>query len=349
MSDEIFSLIIQGPIKSKGLSGRSGHKNKNMVTPADVVEYDCKANIVRIIEDFGHLFDQVVLSTWAGEIDGWSPPPKLKVLQLQDDGLEADGRWSNDKAKEVNINNKYRKLYGIKCAINSLNESDLNRHHVLCIRTDEYLDLNEFIRCVCEYRDKGHKSNDLLFVTHRRDSRGSIGEHYISGNICAVEALCDSLLTLRSCELHGSIHKEIWLKHAFVNNFDAIGVRRQYYFPTGLGMKSSHVKTIWEYEKEKVFRPLSKKLLAEMIWRGEAVTNDYMKKKENCTFSDDLLKVPSRGSSSFTCYAFMPMFLAVNFRELHKYQKLVGHEMYLPNRIRWVLQKVCRRIIGGRV
>ncbi len=53
------ALIVQGPILSSGMSG-SGKW---------VEGYNCSDNILNVLDTYGHLFDDVVISTWNGEGD----------------------------------------------------------------------------------------------------------------------------------------------------------------------------------------------------------------------------------------------------------------------------------------
>lgn len=344
-----FSLIIQGPLVSSGLSGRSGHKNKNNVSEGDIVTFNCKPNVERIVEDYGSLFSEVILSTWRGELKGWSPPLGVRVVESDPEGLNAEQYFSNDTVDVVNVNNKYKKLYGISKALNCLEFAGGSRHHVLCMRTDEYIDIAEFFRCICEYKGQRHHSDALLFVTHRRDDSAGIGEHYISGDVRAVRSLCDAMLAFRPCELHSSIHKEIWLKNAMVNYFERIGVKAEYYFPTARGMRSSQVRRIWEHQCSYVFRPLSKTLLASMEWRGEPVSDDYMRKKKACTFSEDILGCDDRApvvAGGFRRSWALPKFLVVDFDKYQRYVDFTKIKRPLAMTLhRWVWLAI-RRIKG---
>ena len=62
------ALLIQGPLKSIGRSGKTSSVDLHKIQSSDVIAYDCRKLISELINKYGYLFEQIILSTWNDEI-----------------------------------------------------------------------------------------------------------------------------------------------------------------------------------------------------------------------------------------------------------------------------------------
>ena len=62
------ALLIQGPLKSVGRSGKTESADLSKIKDTDVISYDCRKLISLLVKKYAYLFDQIILSTWDDEI-----------------------------------------------------------------------------------------------------------------------------------------------------------------------------------------------------------------------------------------------------------------------------------------
>jgi hypothetical protein len=59
-----IGLIIQGPLVSNGKSRKQSNIPSGRLNKSDLVEYDCRDNIKKIISTYNSSVSQIVISTW---------------------------------------------------------------------------------------------------------------------------------------------------------------------------------------------------------------------------------------------------------------------------------------------
>jgi len=77
-----IGLVIQGPLSSRGLSGKT-YRRFGAETEDDIVTYDCVPGLLELIGQARGDFHHVVCATWASE-----NPDKLRTMA---EGLEPGG------------------------------------------------------------------------------------------------------------------------------------------------------------------------------------------------------------------------------------------------------------------
>ena len=121
-----YGLVIQGPLSSTGIAGDG----------TTVSEFDCLAPIQRTLSRFGHLFEEVVVSTWEGE-----EPEKLSKIR----NLGATVIVSEDEGLDVAPDGGNR-LRQYTTALQGLRAIKNPEIFALKIRSDQELDITAFLR-----------------------------------------------------------------------------------------------------------------------------------------------------------------------------------------------------------
>src|SRR3989344_3877342 len=132
-----IGLVIQGALLSVGRTGNKLHQTpEQLKKEGGVIEYDCRENIQKIIDDFGHLFDEIVVSVFDNQLkdgDGWRG---AKIVSAADPGgIKQEGHYKD--------NNKYRQFLSTLNGLKELEKSGVQ--YAVKTRTDIYLDLEKLV------------------------------------------------------------------------------------------------------------------------------------------------------------------------------------------------------------
>lgn len=207
-----FILIIQGPILS---IGRSGKTNSETEFKADsIIEFDTTENINKLVNKFGNLFEEIILSTWQSENTSLiNKHEKLNIIKNIEPISPIIGKFDN----HVILNNKYKQIIGLKLGIESITIKESNDIYLIKIRTDQYIDLENLIDWITiNY----NIINDKICVPHFRLSQLNnvvspyIADFYWGGKKEKILTLCDSLLAYNNFEFESIIHYDIFFKYA---------------------------------------------------------------------------------------------------------------------------------------
>ena len=91
----LISLIIQGPLISIGVSG------KTMGNDRGVVSYDCIDNINTIISNYGDMFHEIIISTWDDGVHVNYNPKGARVIRIHNPYEYIDYKKSKKKSNIV--------------------------------------------------------------------------------------------------------------------------------------------------------------------------------------------------------------------------------------------------------
>jgi hypothetical protein len=262
-------LVIQGPLMSPGLTGADILKRKE---ESIFIDYDCRNNIQRIIDDYGHLFDSVVVSTWKKEIVPGESFVGADLVTADDPGASSTYEFS----KFFKNNNRYRQFYGILQGVKYL-EKNKGVEHIIRIRTDQYLNLERLI-VDFEQRVGRIKSKDAaLFVPLlQTKKRYHILDFYFGASKQSLKKFCEAMLAFDCAEFALSVHNEIVLKYAYVNYKNEIKVSDQAYFSKSSALISStEGNKIYDHMLSHVFFSFDTSILETLEWRGKPVLNKW--------------------------------------------------------------------------
>lgn len=272
-----ISIVIQGPIISSGNSG-SGSINTN---------FDCSANIQRLIHESEAIVDGYVLATWKDQVFDFQDA-KLKVIHLDDPGPQKT-------FFSTTLNNDFRQMFGchegVKFAIEQFSPD-----YVVKVRTDQYVDIvsliSHMILVDTSTEDYRHASQEgyIYFPNMLSWSPYSVGDFYIGGhtndllNFFAAQILYSkhSFSNVRPW-----VHSDIILKHAYRNLKNTLNLPTFYFFPNitpafrldihpapGGFKYSSEVLILWAEILTKSISIYPKEIAATMEWRGSTFATE---------------------------------------------------------------------------
>jgi len=262
----VVNLIIQGQLISKGITGAFDPKEKAYRT----VTFDCRKNLDTIISKYGHLFDNIVITTWKNQPITYTNK-NAKILYLEDKFDQEYLKTTN--AKIPKINNKQRQFYSTLKGCEYL-ESKGHKENVLKFRTDQIIDFTKAL----PFFEKEKNSNKIFipFILLKRNNiiypKIHFSDYYFYGKLQNIKSLCD--IQLKEKERANTPHRDVFLKYAWHKFGKTLGVDEKYYHyhcRTGFIFKQN-AKIVEKTYKE-LFAPMPKQCLSSLIWRGEPISD----------------------------------------------------------------------------
>lgn len=262
MSKKI-GLVIQGPLIS---IGRTGDKMRQSVEQLQkeggVIHYDCRDNINRIISEFGHLFDSIVISTWQNEIKEGEHFPSATLIAAPDPGgIEQKGHYKD--------NNKYRQFVSTLNGLNELEKRGVD--YAVKTRTDIYLDFDKLLKSFFA------GDTEKIGATVMHPKTFLLHDLYFVAKFKKLKDFCEAILAYDKFEFIPSVHREIILKPAYALYRGKIGVPEWAYFPVypPLGV-AAKTRKVFDYMFEHVYFNLDPQIFAETLWRGTLFPSDHI-------------------------------------------------------------------------
>lgn len=270
-----WGLAIQGPLLSKGVTGRAAMGKltagwKSAITPDDIVEFDCRENIRRIVRAYGPLFSEIVLATWKSEVGSNEEFEGVRLLELEDPlkHLEVGVHSNPDRRARLPIN-KLRQYVSSAASVQALHDVDF----ILRIRTDHFLDAAAIVNHVENFEDRDSR----IFVPGFIRSAGmQIDDRYFAGKASQLRRFFDSLVAHNCAEFCSDVHMELWLKYAY-ERFGCGGSQSERaFFPrAGRAEDISHdTVLIGRRAFKELFAPLPRDVWMSVEWRGEPLVVD---------------------------------------------------------------------------
>jgi WavE lipopolysaccharide synthesis len=297
-----YSLVIQGPILDRG--------------------FNCSDSISKVLRDFGHIFNQVVISTWEGQSKHLSLETSFSAEVIENrDPFSTERPWPD---------NRLRQWVSSLNGIDKVNEGST---HVVKIRTDQYFDLSLFLR---EYEENCRQNNDYL----ARNPGGFI--HALALYRRLHYALCDFALVGPKSSIRDFYFAQVKFRDTiFTRSIDIPEVDsvRKYLFHTkdefdfeipkalfmpnipssleGMAQRTIRgdqaVLALWEFALRQIFSVSSRDVIRNLEWRGSLISQDYVSDTFACRdewlkrrqtlvlrqFSDAVKKQPTRFPNLF--------------------------------------------------
>ena len=286
MKKRKFGLIIQGTLTSKN------KKIKNHV-------YDCNINIKNLLDNFSHLFSEIVLATWENEKSKISKEilkfKKLKFLFLKDPGIPE--LYSNDLS-----DNRLRQFYSSYKGIESFSDEI---EVVIKIRTDLYIDLKKTIDFFQIEEDRKTKLLKLKFEGVICSKRFYLTHPYWlsdflyigNKNIMREFFLCQIKYKKERFALYkrGLPEGDSILKFLFFNRKKIKVFSESKYFPSLPkkldGTCCVYYKNefdLWQFAIRQYFSVLPYEITKTAIWKGKNYHKYHEKKRKIYGFKDFL-------------------------------------------------------------
>lgn len=296
-----YALLIQGPLLSIGKAGHIAEVKKRSLGKDEFISYDCRNNISKLVSDFGDLFDRIVVSTWENEVKAGDVWPGVEIVAEPD-----PGEVKRDEYVPRSIN-KYRQFIGIQNGLKVLKNSSID--YVVRIRTDQYLDLRELISLLNSQEEK-NDTYEKIFVPFVRRDDFFVHDIYLAGTVQGLEKFCEAMIAYKKFEFIWCVHREMVLKHAFVNYKEYIKVKDSDYFTWWPSLGSSKAtKKIFSFMFDNIFVPFPPAVFRTVVWRGTKLSEEHIR----------LQKIDSESTSVRKNLVNVPSFISTNWRRYYEF------------------------------
>lgn len=309
-----IGLVIQGALMSVGRTGDKLHQSpEQLMKEGGVVHYDCRDNINRTIQEFGHLFDEIVVSVFDNQLKPGDSFPGAKLISFPDPG-------SIKQAGHYKDNNKYRQFISTLNGLKELEKSGID--YAVKTRTDIYLDLGKLL----ESFFAGDTKKIGATVVHPKTFL--LHDLYFVAEFKMLKDFCEAILAYDKFEFISSVHREMVLKHAYVHYRKAIAVPDSAYFPIfppdGVSVAT---RRIFEYMFENVFFSLSPEIFRSTLWRGTYFDADHVSSLVEVKSSPRKYNIPGFISTDWDRYFY--------FRQQMSGQKITFRNKMMMHLGRW--------------
>ncbi len=322
-----IGLVIQGALMSVGRTGDKLHQSpEQLMKEGGVVHYDCRDNINRTIREFGHLFDEIVVSVFDNQLKPGDNFPGAKLISFPDPGsIKQEGHYKD--------NNKYRQFISTLKGLKELEKSGIE--YAVKTRTDICLDYGKLL----ESFFAGDTRKIGATVVHPKTFL--LHDLYFIAEFKMLKDFCESILAFDKFEFIPSVHREMVLKHAYVNYRDKIGVPDWAYFPTypPVGVSAASRK-VFDYMFENVYFSLDPLIFKNTLWRGTYFPDDHISSLTKGKISSRKYNIPGLISTDWKRY--------FHFRLQIFGQKIsIGDKIVIIiGRLGWRLWNLARRLIN---
>lgn len=274
-----IGLVIQGPLISIGRTGDKMRQSaERLQKEGGVIHYDCRENINRIIREFGHLFDEIVISTWDNEVKPEDRFIGAKLVSQPDPGgIKQAGHYKD--------NNKFRQFLSTHLGLVELEKGNIE--YAVKTRTDIYLDFEKLINSFF--------SNDTekLGATVVHPKTFLLHDLYFMARLPLLKKFCEAILSYDRFEFIPSVHREMILKHAYVEYRNKIGAKEWAYFPiyppVGVNVET---RKVFDYMFKHVYFNLDPEVFKKTLWRGTSYPQDHVASLINGTPSTRRINLP---------------------------------------------------------
>ena len=143
-----FGLIIQGPLLSIG-RGVSSYKKKAETSENEIIKHQCDETIISNIENYGNVFEKIIISTWKDEkiskklSEYIKSKNNVEIYQFSKSDvpelpkLKVPSSWSKEMSSIMNVNNNLNQYTGCKLGLVKLENVDF----VIRVRTDQEINI----------------------------------------------------------------------------------------------------------------------------------------------------------------------------------------------------------------
>ena len=266
-----INLIIQGPMVSVGRSGKTDD-GRSIINKDYLIEYKCYDNVNKIIAQFSHLFEMIILSTWNDECtDFINDHPKLLIKKYTAPSSKSLGDYDT----KLILNNKDKQVFGIKMALNELISNGYSESYVIRIRTDQYFDLGKLTDWLMSNR--GY-INDKIGIPHFRMSNVNgllspyLADFYFASKTSRLIELFNAYLSYKSFEFEEIIHYDLLLR--YIHYLSPANLKKYVFNYSSIYTKQFYSLVMSYLVKRFYSLPID--LYLNLEWRGNS-WNDEMK------------------------------------------------------------------------
>jgi hypothetical protein len=252
------ALILQGPIQSR--------------------DFDCQENIKNIIDEFGHLFDYIIISTWEEsglKKEDW---PGVHIIESKDVGTGKD-------IHGFNVGNRRRKIYCGYYGVQYLKEN-FETDYVVINRSDQFFDLKEVLtHMVSNDKKYNHyqrvqQKGFLYFTSFFRNNPYMTNDFVFAGRTEVVENFLNASIHYEKIIFRQNAsfpEGDFILKHIYQNLKPFFNYQEYKYFPHIQKYSASVFKipypiqilSLWQETLKHSISFFPKEISQSLLWRGQ--------------------------------------------------------------------------------
>jgi hypothetical protein len=261
-----IGLVIQGALLSIGRTGDKLHQTPaELMKNGGVIEYDTRENVNKIIKEYGHLFDEIVVSVFDNQLRPDEYFEGAKIVSAPDPGgIKQVGHYKD--------NNKARQFLSTLNGLLELEKSGMD--YAVKIRTDIHLDLTSMLGAFFEGIKDGNHS--AIYATVTNPPTFLLHDLYFAAELKALKNFCEAILGYDRFEFISSVHRDMILKHAYMFYKDEIKVPEWAYFPIfPPGGVCKETRAVFDYMFKHIYRSLPEEIFRQTLWRGTYFGADH--------------------------------------------------------------------------
>lgn len=271
-----YNLVIQGPIVSTGLTGKT-YINKGKVDYQSlIVNYNCIENIQKTLRNYGHLFKQVIIATWENapiEESDIAFCENCKLIKIKDNTRIYKSNFYTTPSGQVNLIRQFLSTKEGILALDDAKEDD----YIIKMRTDQHINLDMLLQL--------HQANseedraDKIYVSCIDKHR--LSDFYFVAQKDLLTRFCDAVfktvnypqLNIENQSVHVIMGLALYLDEATeVGDIPNVVFLKQHEESIAIkGKKIPNTALMSDYVqwKKKRFSALSIDLYRELLWRGD--------------------------------------------------------------------------------
>lgn len=253
---------------SIGRAGNNLHASpEQLKKDGGIIHFDCRDNIKQTIAEFGHLFEEIVVSTWDNEVQPGESFKGARLISVPDPGgIKQVGHYKD--------NNKHRQFIS---TLNGLNELEKNgMDYAVKMRTDSHVDLKTLLSSFFSHLEHSH-NHRAIGATVVHGPTFLLHDLYFVAELPVLKEFCESIEAYDQFEFISSVHREMVLKHAYYSYKDEIDVPDWAYFPLAPGTGvCADTRKIFDYMFSHVYFSLNPKIFRETLWRGACYEKEHV-------------------------------------------------------------------------
>lgn len=255
-------IVIQGPLASRGKTGRHAGIETRAVPAHDLGSVDCVPLIARTAEA-AHAagVDRVVVAAWdtEDEADLARLPPTVEVLRVPDPWRDGEG-WHP-------MPNSPRQVVATLAGIRALLAGDAPSR-VVKVRSDQVVDVGGIVR----WLDATDPTGLGVPYLDRREPWMFV-DFYLAGRTDVVLDACTAVLGHQLRPLQPSIHDDVTLKLALASAAGPTASLATYFLPPH--RRHAAQRDVVAHAVGHLLTPMPRSVWAAVEWRGDPIRADF--------------------------------------------------------------------------
>lgn len=261
-----LALIVQGPVNSTGLSGKTWGKGKSRAPKNNFVTFNASSYIDSNLQRARKHFDILIYVSNCKEdtIERFSSVGTIYLTSPDPGVIPRKQRIFHNNFADNSLRQFVSFQEGLRTAKN------LGGTHALKIRSDQLLDLQTLGRELKECFSDPTNANKIFVPFRDVSVPWSVPDFYLGGQVDNLIEL-SNLMTLRK-KFHNSLHIDLCLKYLLIRDPEIVLRNLERLIFAG-NIPPVEVARVLAEQANKYFIPGSSKVFYSIEWRGSIIEN----------------------------------------------------------------------------